>query len=151
VFLTKSYESGNLVESLKQNGADFFVRSGVKYSKKNIVLSTYLEWFQIESDSKVSLETALQTWNSELGIKEEENKLKIKFEDNVMLDEIVFTFLKKTQTTTNNNNNNNTTASNNNNNIEAKKSVDVDGVHFGSLLSPRAALDNKAEKAKEEI
>lgn len=128
------YDAENVLEALQKCGHDYFSwGGGLKISKKNVVLSAYLEWFQGENDAKIPLETALATWSEELGLPPlPDNKPKIKFEDNVMLDEVLF-FFPKTVTAINN------PGGNNNNEVE--------GVHFSAVLSPRVVA---AGKDKEE-
>ncbi len=133
----QAYHPGTVIEALDRGGMEYLARGGgLKTSKKSAVVSAYLEWFQSEADAKAPLESALATWISEVGMSQQlDAGLRIKFEDNVMLDEIVLFLLRdKNESTAAAG-----TASGNNNN-------EVNGVHFASLLSPRVDTKGKEEK-----
>jgi hypothetical protein len=125
------YAGPSLGEALSANGAAFLSQWGVVIKKSTLLLSAYLEWFQSEQDTSNSLAVSLESWLNQvraaLGARGDElvraaHTHKIKFEDNVLLDEIVF-FLGA---------------------VRGDEAA-ADGLHFSAVLSPRADQKDKQD------
>lgn len=97
------YEPATLKEQLEENGGQFLMAWGIRVNPKKPVvsLSSYLEWFQTEEEANGNVQLAVTSWmrlcgskfdNSLSGRLQKEETYKFKFEDNVMLDEVVFFF-----------------------------------------------------------
>ncbi len=120
------YSGATLLNELKENGAAYLRKWGIVV-KKTVLVSAYLEWFQCEADTAKPLAASIDMWvqlvSPNLGAEAAEllkaaQSQKIKLEDNVQLDEIVFFFPGKTET-----------------------AAAGDGLHFAAMLSPRANDD----------